>query len=163
MRSFAGAIALAGLTGCLWTPADFAPEQTDIERATGFTLTPSESMHVGPGTLALARGWTKSSQDDVVHHIHRVEFGTFAVKGGKAARAVAAFRAGPGWTPVARVREKGSSVRVFLDEGTGNTGRLFVVASEGQELTFVRLEGKLDRLLEDALAGRWTHEDAARR
>jgi hypothetical protein len=162
MRHIAGAMAFIGMAGCLVVPADFSREKKDLERATGLTLRPTNSMNVGPGTLALARGWSKSGGDEVLRHLDRVELETFSVKGGSAARAVAAFRAGPDWAPVARVREKGSSARIFLDEGSGNSGRLLVVTSEGQELTFVRIEGRLDALLEESFDGSWTRREGAK-
>lgn len=151
--------ALAALSGCLVSPADFSTEKAAIESSTGLSLVPTTSMRVGALALGLAKRSSPESEA-LLEHLDRVEVAVFDVSGGSPRRAVAEFPAERGWTCLVHARERDGAARIFLEESSGSASRLFIVASSGDELVLVRLEGSLDGLLAEALTpeavGHWT-------
>jgi hypothetical protein len=151
-------VALAVLSGCLVSPADFFTEKSAIEANTGLSLVPTTSMRVGALAFGLARASMPESEA-LLEHLDRVEVATFEVRGGSSRRAVAGFHAEPGWTCLVHARQRDGAARIFLEERSGGVARLFIVAASGEALMLVRLEGSLDGLLAEALnpqaAARW--------
>ena len=156
------AMSAAALCGCLVGPASFTEVKRGVESATGLVLAPTTSMSLGAAAMGLARIFGGDA-DDVLRHLDRVEVAVFSVSGKSPERAVDAYPAAEGWTCIVRARHKGGAARILLDETSTGVARLLVVASDGDELVLIRLEGALDALLEQAMSGKaraWGHQAA---
>jgi len=58
-----------------------------------------------------------------------------------------------GWTAVLRERDRGSRTWIFLRaDARGALSNLYVVSLDPEELTLVRLDGRLDRAMADSIA-----------
>lgn len=102
----------------------------------------------------------------ILDHISRVEVATYRAYGrvscaahGALDRVDRELSAG-GWRPLVAEREDAEAVRVFA-HGDGELDGLYVIGFDGAELEVVRLEGRIERLMADAVsqdpgsAARW--------
>jgi len=127
---------------------------------------PEVHLRFGRLTLGLARHivhWADPGDPDVapLDHVRRVEVATYRVHAlpDLAARLAGQTRfaralAASGWTMNVAAREARSRTWVFTrGDASGALSNLYVVALERDELTLVRIDGRLDRLVADSVAG----------
>jgi len=116
-----------------------------LRQETGLTVTRSG--------LWLARQFV-DEQEVPLRGLRRVEVGVYEVEGLRRGRLEPApldpayFK---DWTPVVRVREDGEEVLVLLREKDDHVRSLLVVVTEPEEWVLVRMRGRLDGLIEQAL------------
>lgn len=140
-------------TGCvrLVGPEDVRLELSEragvkLKQETGFTVTRSG--------IWLARQFV--DDDEVpLRGVRRVEVGVYEVRGLK--RGLDRPRAlDPGlfreWTPIVRVNEDEEQLMVFVREKDESLRALLVVVAEPEEWVLVRVHGRLDDLLEQAMS-----------
>lgn len=134
------------------------PEQIrrDLSAEVGVKLDHEFSISVNRGGMWLARTGMKWAGEDEVdlRGVHHVDVGIYNVeglrKGFEAPRAIHPdfFE---GWEALARVQEEGENVLVLTKERRGGIRGLLVVVAESDEWVIVKIKGKLDRILEQAL------------
>jgi len=155
---------LAG-SGCV---SLHGPEEwrRDLSAESGVVLDPEVSLSVNRAGVWLARVGLKMSgeQEISLKGVHHVDVGVYRVvglrKGFEAPRAIHPdqFR---GWSPLARVREEGEQVLVLTRERSEKIRQMLVVVAEADEWVIVRVKGKLDRILEEAMAMAFDEVDRA--
>jgi hypothetical protein len=131
-------------------PQDIRHELSDqagvkLKQETGFTFTRS--------AVWLARRFVKED-DFTLEGVRRVEIGVYEVKGFEDGRQSASpldLTKLEGWVPIVRVRESGEDVMVLFKEKDDVVRELLVVVAESDEWVLVRIRGKLDRVLEQAI------------
>lgn len=95
----------------------------------------------------------------ILDHISRVEVATYRADGrvscaahGALDRVDRELSAG-GWWPMVTEREDADIVRVFAHgDGRGGLDGLYVIDFDGDELEVVRLEGRIERLMAEAVS-----------
>jgi hypothetical protein len=128
---------------------------------------PEEHVHLGRISMGLVHGFVNLAavdEDDregrdFVRQIHGVDFASYKVRN-LPDLAVLAGDARferqlkeSGWSLMVHTREKGESTWVYVrTTPDGAVRNLFVVALEKNELTLVRVDGRLDRALAAAMA-----------
>ena len=116
-----------------------------LKQETGFTFTRS--------AVWLARHFVKED-DFTLEGVRRVEIGVYEVKGfedGRQSPSPLDLTKLEGWVPIVRVRESGEDVMVLFKEKDDVVRELLVVVAESDEWVLVRIRGKLDRVLEQAI------------
>ena len=123
-----------------------------------------EHIRLGRITLGLVRGLVrmvpgKIEGQEILNEIHRVEVATYKVSAlPDLDRITQETRfesdlARAGWSMALRARDGDSHTWLFVREHPDGTMRnLFIVALEGDELSLVRVDGRLDRALAEAMA-----------
>jgi hypothetical protein len=129
---------------------------------------PDEHVHLGRlsmglvhGIVRLAAGHDDDAKDgmEIVDQIQSVDFASYKVHALPDLDRLAGDSrferrlAEDGWSPLVRTREKNERTWVYVRiDPTGSFRNLFVVSLEGDELTLVRVDGRLDRVLALAMA-----------
>jgi len=129
----------------------------DLSAEVGVKLDHEFSITVNRGGMWMARTGMKWAGEDEVdlRGVHHVDVGIYRVaglrKGFEAPRAIHPdyFE---GWGTLARVQEEGENVLVLTKEKRGGIRGLLVVVAEADEWVIVQVKGKLDSILEQALA-----------
>jgi hypothetical protein len=150
--------AVVGLTGCIIPfngPGDI---KRDIKSITGDDYNRTFGLTVGRSGMAFAR-WVvrRSGEEDIpIKGIHKVEIGIYEIREHTdRAEPAASLLAGhwPDWSPMVEMHEEGGSdVLILTQSQQGRLKRMLFVVEEEEELVIVRLTGKLDSLLEEAIA-----------
>jgi len=125
---------------------------------------PEAHIHLGRISLGLIRGIVrmvpgKVEGQEILNEIHSVEVASYKVHGLPNLDRIPSHTgfeerlARDGWSMAVRTREQDSRAWIFFrgDEG-GAMRNLFVVALEDDELTMVRVDGRLDRVVAEAIA-----------
>lgn len=154
--SLGAALALAG---CVW-PAGPEDVRRELARAAGVRLDREVGITVGPLGMAIARWAVRHAEDEgeeelTLAGVRRVEVGVYRVAGpccGLDARERLSPPAGGAWSTIVRVHEPDEDVLVLGEEREGELRRLLVVIAEAEEWTLVRLSGRLDAVLDEAVA-----------
>jgi squalene cyclase len=121
-------------------------------------------IRLGRISLGLVRGIVRMVPGEVegqkiLNEIHRIEVATYKVRSlpdldriaGKTRFESQLARAG--WTTALRVRDEDSRTWMFVRGNEDGTMRsLFLVAMDGDELTLVSVDGRLDRVVAEAMA-----------
>jgi Domain of unknown function (DUF4252) len=166
---FAALLSLASLlAGCGGSPS-VEQVRWDLQRRfPEARFDPDEHVHLGRLSMGLVHGIVRlaARHDDdakdgmeIVDQIQSVDFASYKVhtlpdldrlaEDGRFERRLAA----DGWSPIVRTREKHERTWVYARiDPTGSFRNLFVVSLEGDELTLVRVDGRLDRVLTLAMA-----------
>jgi hypothetical protein len=121
-----------------------------IERETGERYDRETGLTLGRCGLSLAR-WVVDDEDVPLDGIHKIEIGVYTRKhtGGTGTLEASSF---PNWSPLVEVRsEDGERVLLLSAPRDGEIRRLLIVVEDDQELTVVRLKGRLERTLTEAL------------
>ncbi|HEX8384725.1 MAG TPA: hypothetical protein VF576_00995 [Rubricoccaceae bacterium] len=153
------ALALAvALPGCM--SAELARVRRDVGRdfPTG-RLAEGHAFAFGRLSLGLARsvvGSDDPTAEAALRHVRGVAVGTYAIDGPVGADRLALPGAGAritrrGWAPVVVARDDSTATYVFARQPAGALRDLLVVSVEGSELTLVRVSGRLDEAVVDAL------------
>lgn len=117
----------------------------NLKQETGFTFTRS--------AVWLARKFVKE-EDFTLEGVRRVEIGVYEVKGlkdGRQSPSPLDMTKLEGWVPIVRVHETGEDVMVLFKEKDDVVRALLVVVAEPDEWVLVRIRGKLDQVLEQAI------------
>jgi hypothetical protein len=117
----------------------------NLKQETGFTFTRS--------AVWLARKFVKED-DFTLKGVRRVEIGVYEVKGlrkGQESPSPLDLTKLDGWVPIVRVHEPGEDVMVLFKEKDDVVKALLVVVAESDEWVLVRIRGKLDQVMEQAI------------
>jgi len=139
------------------------PEDVRLELSeqAGVKLRQETGLTVTRSGIWLARQFV-DEQEVPLRGLRRVEVGVYEVKG---------LRRGldeprpldpayfHDWQPVVRLREDGEEVMVFVREKDDHLRSLLVVVAEPEEWVLVRMHGRLDDLLEQAMRLAFDHMD----
>jgi len=152
------------LAGCAGSPS---VEQVRWELQRRFPearFEPEEHIHLGRLTLGLIRGIVRMVPGEVegreiLNEIQRIDVASYRVSAlPDLDRIQGQTRfedqlARDGWTMAVRTRENDSRTWLFTRaDADGGMRNLFVVTLEADELTLVRIDGRLDRALAEAIA-----------
>jgi hypothetical protein len=117
------------------------------------------SMGLIHGILHLVHDNNVDEARQIIDAVHRVEVATYKVKslpsldGLEKETGFEHDLARAGWTVAVRTREADERTWIFLHNGQdGGLSNLFVVSLDKNELTLVRLDGRLDRAFAAAIA-----------
>lgn len=172
--SLAGLLSLAALAaGCSGTPTVDQVRWEIQRRVPEARFEQEEHIALGRLSLGLVRGLMRMvpgemEEPEVLTSVRRLEVATYRVSDLPDLAAVdkkLRFEkrlAEDGWAMTVRSRDAGSRSWVFMrDNGKGALRNLFVVDLNDDELTLVRIDGRLDHAFAAAIADR--PKDAARR
>ncbi len=126
----------------------------DISRSTGCTYDREFGMTLGRVGLAVARMAMDEDDEDMkfIRGLTKIQVGVYQVESrpqdpgdlelGRISMA--------SWEPMMSVREEDEDVLILLKRKKGLVKEMLVVVSESEELTIVRMKGKLDQMLQEA-------------
>jgi len=128
-----------------------------LERETGITLTRS--------AVWLARLAVNGDEDSIsLDGVRRIEIGVYEVRGDRSPRGpLDALRPGGAladWESVVRIRDADEDVAVLVRRDDTRVREMLVVVAESDEWVLVRMKGRLERVIEDAM--RAAFEEAGR-
>ena len=167
LLSFAVLLSLASvLAGCGGSPS---VEQVRWELQRRFPearFVPDEHVHLGRLSMGLVHGFLRlASREDhdqgieIASQIQAVNFASFKVHALPDLDRLAGDTrferqlGDNGWSLMVRTREKAERTWVYVrSDPEGRLRNLFVVSLEGEELTLVRVDGRLDRMFALAMA-----------
>jgi hypothetical protein len=161
-------IAVASGTSCvLRGPAGVRRE---IAAATGAEYEREFGLTLGRTSLALARWGLRTAEkhdpegspDIHLAGVRKVQIGVYEVEPGTWRDDHEPFdpAALGSWEPIVRVQSAGEDVHVLLRTREGRVREMLVVVSEADELVIIRMKGRLERMLHEAL--RYGLEEAGR-
>lgn len=159
MRSLLLAAVALGLSGCM--SAELARVRRDVGRdVPDGRVAEGHAFAFGRMSLGLARhvvGRDSPVAAAALRHVRGVAVGTYAVDGPLDAGGLALTRAAErmarrGWTPAVAVRDDSTATYVFTRQPDGVLRDILVVSLDDGELTLVRLSGRLDEAVIEALA-----------
>jgi hypothetical protein len=167
-RSVIPSVALLSLAllfaGCGESPSVSAVRWELQRRFPQTRFEPEEHVRLGRITLGLVRGIVRMvpgrvEGQEILAEIHRVEVATYKVSSLPDLDRLAqetgfeSELARAGWKVALRARDEDSHTWLFIREYPDGTMRnLFIVALDGDELALVRVDGRLDRALAEAMA-----------
>lgn len=138
------------LTGCvLHGPGDV---RRDMAAATGAEYDREFAITLGRIGTSFARwGMRVAGEDDVpLQGVRKVEVGVYRVVE-PPADGDGTLRLAPRWSPVVQLRQDGENVHVLLREDGDRVRAMLVVVQDAEELVIVRLKGRIDHIVEDAI------------
>jgi len=152
LRILSMVVCLATCVSCIWLhgPEDL---RHDLADSAGVDLHRETGVTVGRLGLAIARMVTK--EDEIpLKGVRKVEVGVYEVVGTR--RGVPEPRPVqmpemPGYEPVVHVHEEGEDVFVMIKIEEEQIRRMLVIVAEQDEWVLVRIRGKLNRILEQAM------------
>lgn len=165
--SFAALLSLSSLlAGCGGSPTVDQVRWELQRRFPEARFVPEEHIHLGRLSMGLARGIVRLAADDgdrdeldLVRQIHGVDVASYKVRGLPDLDGLAGdtrFESQlkqNGWSLMVRTREPRESTWIYVrTTPDGAMRNLFVVALEKDELTLVRVDGRIDRALAAAMA-----------
>lgn len=155
MTRAAAALALAvlvGASGCM--SAELARVHRDVARDVP-GLEGGHALAFGPLTLGLARRFVDDPDTAVLlSHVRGVAVGTYALGDAPADLSLDQAQArieARGWEPVVVSRDASGTAFVYARTRGDTVRDLLVISVEQGELTLVRLSGRLDAALAEAL------------
>ncbi len=157
------ALLLLCASGCFYS-REMAHTRREIERRNpGLALRRRVVLGLGPATLGAAGRLVSLSRDDeartvraYLRDVRRLKLGVYDVRGlGGGGDLPLRYTPEGGrrpWETAVKVRDEGEAVWVLYRERRGAVRELMVVALSDEELVVAKLEGRLERLLERAIA-----------
>jgi hypothetical protein len=132
-----------------------------VETATGAEYDREFGLTLGRMGLTITRWGLKASNSDdaddlnslSLKGVRKVQIGVYEVKNGTWDPGQERFDPSMfgDWEPLLQVREDGEEIHVMLKLKDERVRDMLVLVSDKQELVIVRMKGKLDRLIEDAI------------
>ncbi len=127
----------------------------DIARSTGYEYSREMGMTIGRIGLAVARNVLDEEEElRLLEGLTKIQVGIYQVE--SRPREPGDLKLGrsymANWEPMANVREDDEDVMVLLKRKKGQVREMLVVVSDRDELTIVRMKGRLDDVLEEAVA-----------
>ncbi len=153
------AIALVLTTGgCIMPFNGPAGVRRDIEEVTGKEYGQSFALTVGRSGMALTRWIVKKAEEEPlpIEGIKKVEIGIYEVRDepvpSPAAPDITTLQ-WPEWSPLVEIHGENGEIVVVLSEAGkgGSIRRLLLVIENDKQLVIVRLKGRLDQLIEEAM------------
>lgn len=147
------AILLAS-TGCWFHgPGDLKRE---LSREAGVKLNRQIGLTFGPTSLMLARWGLRMAdeQEFTLKGVRKVQVGVYEVDGlrrGHDAPARLEADLFPEWDPIVRIHDEGENVLVLLRHDDERIRAMLVAVTDHDEWVLVRIRGRLDRVVEDAM------------
>ena len=141
-------------TGCWFHgPGDLKRE---LSREAGVKLDRRIGLTFGPTSMMLARWGLKiaDEREFSLRGVRKVQVGVYEVHGlrrGHEAPAKLDPDLFPGWDPIVRVHDDGEDVLVLLRQDDERIRAMLVAVTGDEEWVLVRIRGRLDRVVEDAL------------
>jgi len=129
----------------------------DLSREAGVRLNREMGITVTRSGVWLARKilkWSGEEEIPKLKGIRRVEVGIYEVRGlRKGVDAPRPFELAEfdGWDQIARIRDGGEEVHVMVREVDGILRNMLVVVAADDEWVLVRIRGRLDRIVQDAM------------
>jgi hypothetical protein len=141
---------MAGLlaSGCWFHgPGDVRRE---ISRSTGTEYSTEIGLTLGRTSMAIARWGLRTAGEDEVSlkGVRKVQVGIYHPVGPAASDPLTCL---PGWEPVVRMHEDGESVLVMVQERGDRIRGMLVIVDDADELVVVRMRGRLERVLKEAM------------
>jgi hypothetical protein len=128
----------------------------DLDREMGFTVRRS-------GMWLVRWGMRVAGEEEIsLRGVRRIEVGIYQVRGPELETHVHVpldARSFSSWDPVVRVHEDDEDVLVMVREKKGSVRNMLVVVSDDEELVVVRMKGRLDDILEEAMAEAFDQAD----
>lgn len=128
----------------------------ELDREMGFTVRRS-------GMWLVRSGLRIAGEDEIsLRGVRGIQVGIYQVRGselGTHAQLPLEARRFSDWDPVVRIHEDDEEVLVMVREKKGSVRRLLVVVSDDEELVIVRMKGRLDDILEEAMAEAFDQAD----
>src|SRR5262245_32661726 len=121
----------------------------ELVEATGARLDQESGLTVGRTGLWLARCFTDDDEVPLAG-VRRVEMGVYNVEGGHAGPLADPPRLA-GWETVVELHEEDGDTFVLVQQDERRVRGLLVIVAEEDEWVLVRLSGRLEHLLEDAM------------
>ena len=121
----------------------------ELVETTGARLEQQSGLSVGRMGLALARCFTKDEEVPLAG-VHHVEVGVYSVEEGHAVELSDPPRLA-GWETVVEMHEEDGDTFVLVQQDESRIRGMLVIVAEEDEWVLVRLRGRLDHLLEDAM------------
>jgi len=121
----------------------------ELVETTGARLDQESGLSVGRMGLALARCFTDDDEVPLAG-VRRVEMGVYSVESGHAGHLPDPPRLA-GWETVVELHEDDDDTFVLVQQDERRIRGMLVIVAEHDEWTVVRLRGRLDHLLEDAM------------
>ena len=154
LRTILVVACLAGCTSCIWFhgPEDL---RHDLAQSAGVELNRETGITVGRFGLAIARLVTK--EDEIpLKGVKKVEIGVYEVVGTRRGldrpRPVQPPEM-PGYQQIVRVHEDDEDIFVMLKtDEQDRIRRMVVIVAEQDEWVLIRIRGKLNRIVEQAMA-----------
>ena len=152
------------LAGCAGTPSVDTVGWEIQRRFPEARFEREEHFHLGRVKMGLLRGLVrmvpgKVEGQEVLSRIHGVEVATYRVHSMPDLDRLASDTrfekqlAQNGWTPMVRTREENERAWIFVrTDPAGALRNLFVVNLDESELTLVRIDGRIDQALAEAIA-----------
>jgi len=129
----------------------------DLSRAAGVELHREFGLTVGPGVMWIARAAMKHAGEDEIslRGVKSVRVGVYEVRGlrpGHERRARLALDLLPPWHTIVRIQDDGEEVFVMtrLDEND-EIREMLVVVAEDDEWVLVKIKGRLQHVVDDAM------------
>lgn len=150
------------LGGCVLHTPHLQGVVTTMEHQLPGTHFESDSgVRFGRFSLGLAGRLVAHTEDDpdakpmgdIFRELDRVEMGTYRVEGPVSVANLepTELLGGGHWLTLARIQHPGEVVWVLYQEHRGSIHTAMVMALDGDELTLVHLEGRLDRVITAAM------------
>ena len=165
--SFLAVLSLSSLfVGCASAPSTEAVRWEIQRRFPEARFEREEHIHFGRISMGLLRGLVrmvpgKTEGQAFLTRVHELEVSTYKVRslpdldGIQGETRFEQQLAQAGWSMVVRARDEGSHSWIFVRSGQDGVLRnLFVVDLEQDELTLVRIDGRLDKAFAEAIAAR---------
>lgn len=123
----------------------------DLEQASGVELEREAGVTVGRVGTMLVR-WFTPADEVPLKGVRKVQVGVYrVVDRPNGAPVELSLPALSGWQRVARVRQSDEQVDLFVLEENARVRGMLVVVAEDDEWVLVRIRGKLDHVLEQAM------------
>ncbi|HEX9942981.1 MAG TPA: hypothetical protein VGG03_13260 [Thermoanaerobaculia bacterium] len=165
MIPFVALLSLAPLFAGCGGPPSVSQVRWEIERRFPQARFETEAhIRLGRISLGLVRGLVrmvpgKVEGQEFLNEVHRIEVATYRVRslpdldGVEKGLRFEDRLARAGWSMAIRTRDEDSRTWMFVRASQdGSMRNLFLVALDGDELTLVRVDGRLDRALAEAMA-----------
>lgn len=164
-KGLAALCLLVTLTGCASSSALSDTRASFVAANPGLRVERTASFGAGPLTMGLARRVLRASGDSsarevagMLRHVRRASVRVYETRGGAGGAgsrtpALSAHLRRQGWTPLLRARgDDGEATWILVRERRGRIVGMLVAALDDESLVLVETTGRLDRLVEDALA-----------
>jgi hypothetical protein len=146
-----------GLTGCITSRGPEAIRR-DLARDAGVRLDREFGLTVKRSAMWIARTALRHSEDEedlaMLDGIRRVEIGIYRVEGlrpGVDVRRALEPAKFTGFTPLVRVHDDDGDALVLAEQTERGIRTLVVAVADDEEWVIVRIRGRIDALLEDAM------------
>lgn len=128
----------------------------ELSSAAGVELDREIGLTLGRTSTWLARRILKWSGESEVslRGLHKIQVGVYEVRGvrpGHAERTPLTLNDLPDWTPIVQLHEDDADVFVLTQENGIHIRKMLLVVADDDEWVIVKLGGKLDLIIEDAL------------